>query len=258
MEEKAANTNPIINFSDVQELIKQLGTDDKLTLVGGQALGFWGTYYYQQFPELFNEKSNELVFTTTDIDFVASSETAERCAQLWGGEVVFPEKWAETPNTAIVSIILASVGKVEIDFLADYERLHHVKASFFKEIPLSKVKPIFILSAFTVFLSKLANCLNLKRAGAAGLGALRASILVVKCHLLEKITEQDFKFVYKHIVQLLYLAGSARHGKLVYREYKIDILDAIPDDLSALDSKFIEFNMSPKVKQIQAARLPNS
>jgi hypothetical protein len=258
MENKAENINPIINFSEVQELMKQLGTDDKLTIVGGQALGFWGTYYYQQFPELFNIKSNELVFTTTDIDFVASSETAERCAQLWGGEVAFPEKWTETPNTAIVSIVLAGVGKIEIDFLADYERLHHVKAYFFKEIPLSNVKPIFILSAFTVFLSRLANYLNLKRDGSAGAGSLKASILVVKCHLLEKIKEQDFKFVYKHITQLLYLAGSTRHGKLVYREYKIDILDAIPDDLSALDPKFREFNMSPKVKQIQAARLPNS
>jgi len=246
-------TEQIITFDDVEKLMRKVPKDVPLTFVGGQALGFWATVYYPRFKPQFDNRK-DLDFTTFDIDIVASSANAEQCARAWEATIRKPEKWEETPNTAIVTVNIAGKGQVEIDFLDDYLKPSRIRKAFFSQVELSEDKPIYILGPFTVFLSKLANTILLKRNSLAERGQLLGSILIVKCFLTEKIQQGELHTVYRHIDLLLHIANNIRMGRGLYKKYNIDILTAIPDDLTALDERFLTHNYQQKLKKVLSHR----
>lgn len=145
--------NVQIGFEEIKSLMAKVPDGVQLTIVGGQALSFWVTAYYPEYKDLF-ELNDGIVWGTADIDIVASSRDAELCAQAWGATITVPEKFSNTPNTAIVRLNLPGKGFVEIDFLSDYVRLKDVKKVFYSNVSLSPDKPIFVLSQVTLLLAK--------------------------------------------------------------------------------------------------------
>jgi len=241
-------SNETIDFDDIKSLIDKLPSNVNLTIVGGQAVSFWGSLYFELYPELF-EASTGIVFGTADIDIMASSDAAKACAEAWGASITIPKKFEPTPNTAIVHLNLPGKGAIEIDFLSDYQRLNHVKKQYFSTVPLSQDKPIFILSQLTVLLAKIGNTLVLRRTDPHGLGHLRAAILIVRCYLTELI-KQELDAVYEIVGLILYLAGRRNVGQILFHRYDIDLLAAIPSDLEALDPRYVEMTYAPKVGAI--------
>lgn len=242
-----------IGFEEIKSLMAKVPDGVQLTIVGGQALSFWVTAYYQQYKELF-ESNDGIVWGTADIDIVASSRDAELCAKAWDATITLPEKFSNTPNTAIVRLNLPGKGFVEIDFLSDYVRLKDVNKVFYSNVSLSSEKPIFVLSQVTLLLAKTGNVLVLRRTNSHALGHLRAAILVVRCHLDDLLSKSELESAQKIIKLILYLARNRDVGRTLYNSFQIDFLEAIPLDLSELDPRYVEMSIEPEIGKINAFR----
>lgn len=246
-------SNEIIDFEDIKALMDKVPPSVNLTIVGGQAITFWGTLYHEKYVELF-EGNDSIVLGTADIDIMASSDAAKICAEAWGASVIFPEIFDETPNTAIVSLNIPGKGIIEIDFLDDYQRLNKVKEAYFSSVLLSQHKPIYVLSQLTLLLAKIGNTLILRRTDIHALGHLRAAVLIVRCYMMSLIDAQELKPVYRAIKLILYLAARRNVGQTLFNNYGIDLLSAIPEDLTSLDARYIENTYNPKNESIICSR----
>jgi hypothetical protein len=141
-----------VTFDDLKRLIKLVPKDVKLTVVGGQAINFWATYFHEIYPKKFIEQ-DELVFGTQDIDIVADRKAALCCYEAWKKEFNakknIPNIGDYTINSAIVTVYLAGKGDITIDFLTDYVRPPlSLKAKSLELNKLSDNKLIYVSRPF--------------------------------------------------------------------------------------------------------------
>lgn len=90
--------------------------DQRIVLVGGQAVAFWQRYLQRYSSEL------ELLepVTSKDVDFEGSARAAQRAAELLDGRAAFPSPdHVATPNTGIVIFTDSQGVTREIDFIAE-------------------------------------------------------------------------------------------------------------------------------------------
>ena len=249
---KSNNKKYSVSFSDLEKLVSQLPHDIELTIVGGQALQFWASFYHNSFTQYIEQDG--LYFATTDIDFVASSKDAIKCARAWGASPSIPGANDITPNTALIELCLD--GKtIRIDFLSDYLKPGKLKNSFFSRTPLSPSRPLYVLSPFTVMLAKIANILVLKRNNEQSIGQLKASFAITKCYIEDRLKAGEMKDAQSIISQVLYIAGESTLGIQLYK-LSIDVVEALPadDKFMVLDSRFVDYNINSVKERLYKKR----
>ncbi len=242
-----------ITFDVVNSLVRKLPDDIEITFVGGQAVNFWMAIYGSVYSDEFTER-DDIVFGTADIDIVASSEDAIRCAQAWNGKVIEPSQDNHTPNSAIVTVNVDSIGEVNIDFLLDYMKPSKLKSTYFEEIPLSENKPIYILAPLATLLAKIANTLILRRDDEHALGQLRAALIITRCYILDAISDGDQHEASRVVLAILHITRSSAIGWPLLNNYCVDTLEALPSDLSKLDPRFLEHQVQPAIDKITKRR----
>lgn len=99
----------------VLRLLQPAVRENRIVLVGGQAVAFW-----QRYLQPFSAALRQLEpVTSKDVDFEGSARAAARAAKLLGGRARFPDpEHVATPNTGIVVFEDRHGVKREIDFIA--------------------------------------------------------------------------------------------------------------------------------------------
>ncbi len=65
------------SFSEIFPLIQAISNSVEVTLIGGQALNYWGEIYLQT--------TDKTYLASEDIDFLGSREDIKKCAKIWDG-----------------------------------------------------------------------------------------------------------------------------------------------------------------------------
>jgi hypothetical protein len=250
------NEQTPLSFEDLSFLIKSLPDDIDLVVIGGQALSFWANFYYEKFPEIFNSTPG-IVLGTSDIDFKATKEAAEKCAEAWNAKIEYPDQFNSTANTAIAFVELPGKGEVTIDFLSDFQKLPRQKKNASTTTPLSSEKSISVLSPLATLTSKLANIIVLRRDDNHSLGQLRTAILILKCHLEHQIEIGQHRDAGRQIKMVLRYAKNNSIGRFIWREHSISILNFLPDNLPDLDARFLSHYIHPEIEEVKLILTPD-
>ncbi|MCK0744126.1 hypothetical protein [Chromohalobacter nigrandesensis] len=86
------------------DLIAELSLEDqnRLVLIGGQAISFWAYYLFGE-NEISEKESN--ILTSSDLDIVAdNNESIRILARAWNGQSKFPSIGDHTPNRALIQV----------------------------------------------------------------------------------------------------------------------------------------------------------
>jgi len=220
-----------LTFKDAAPFIESIPDQDKLTLVGGQALCFWHEFYFEKYQDLFND---DWLISTQDIDFLGGQAAVKECAKAWNATPKLSSLDDHTPNSGIV-VVDYDGEELIIDFLWNVQGIDKTeveKERFEMLIPTpdGKGTSFFILSPFLCLLSRVSNILTLKRTDQHSLDQLRASIVIVKCLIDEYLNGGDEKQARKVVENVYNLAKSKAEGIRIFTEFDIDIFEAVPED----------------------------
>ncbi|RUR46218.1 hypothetical protein [Vreelandella populi] len=92
-----------LEIKPILGLISELPVDlqERLVLIGGQAIAFWGDYFLQ--GQLTQEQ--EAALTSSDLDIAAGSiEGVRLLAETWKGTPYFPKPGDIVPNMAVIHL----------------------------------------------------------------------------------------------------------------------------------------------------------
>lgn len=211
--------------------IESIPNQDKLTLVGGQALCFWHEFYYEKYQELF---SGDWLISTQDIDFLGNQDAVRECAKAWNADPKLSSIDDHTPNSGIVHIDYDGEELI-IDFLWNVQGLEKSdieKKRFEMMIPTAdgSSTSFFILSPFLCLVSRISNILTLGRTEQHPIDQLKAAVKIVNC-LIDEYLEAGEEKQARQLVENVYnLAMSKTEGIKIYTDFDIDIFEAIPED----------------------------
>lgn len=245
--------NVDVTAEDIEYLIRRIPGDVNLTIVGGQALSFWATFFLLKFPEEFSGEKG-LVMTTSDIDFVGSKEAAEKCAKAWNAEIIFPNAHdVVTPNTALVKVHIPHKGIIVLDFLRDYVGYSNIKTEIDDGVYINERQTIMVLGPIACLLSKMANVTVLRRHDEHAIGQLRTALVITRCAIKEHISELNYSEAQKALSLIMHIANKEHMGKPLFRQFGIDLLRCIPANLHGLHPKFIS-SIHQKSQEISQKR----
>lgn len=92
-----------LSIKPVLKLIAELPTEyqERLVLIGGQAIAFWGAY----FLENRLTQAQAAALTSSDLDIVAGTQQGVRLlAQAWNAQPYFPKADDQVPNMAVIEL----------------------------------------------------------------------------------------------------------------------------------------------------------
>lgn len=242
-----------VTSEDFDYLIQKLPNDVDLMIVGGQALSFWSELYLPKYPEEFASEEG-LVSTTSDIDFVGSRLTAEKCAKAWNAEIEFPNAHdVVTPNTALVKVEIPNKGIIVLDFLKDYVSYSSLRNDNDERVYLNERQTISILGPIATLLSRMANVTILHRRDDHAIGQLKTALVITRCVVREHLGYAEISQAQKILNLILHIANKDHMGKPLYRQFGIDLLKTIPNDLDGLHTKFVS-SLQIKAEEIVQKR----
>ncbi|MBK8259459.1 MAG: hypothetical protein IPK82_43235 [Polyangiaceae bacterium] len=158
--------------ADAVGLLRRLGPNDELILVGGQALNFWAERYVAHLEAL-----KELgPFTSKDLDFCGTRKDAENVARRLGGRFVAPSFDDATPCTGKVVVFFANEER-EIDFVNIPHGIDPIK--FLASVILVEIEPglrLRVMHPAHCMMSRIANLLDFRRDDPSALRQLRVSV----------------------------------------------------------------------------------
>ena len=168
---------------------------ERASLVGGQALNLWAEYYYTRVP---GELAEFAPYTSKDVDYFGFKDAAYALAQKLGGTVRIPSIEDQTASTALVEVDIHG-RTIGIDFISDvlgvsHKALEkgHVAMTFpFSREGLEYELEVVLLAPHLVMQSRTANVVKLGRTTGLGLRQLRASIIITREYILERLSEGD-------------------------------------------------------------------
>lgn len=242
-----------LTFKDAVPFIESIPNQDKLTLVGGQALCFWYEFYYDKYQELF---SDDWLISTQDIDFLGNQDAVRECAKAWGADPKLSAIDDHTPNSGIVRIDYDGEVLI-IDFLWNVQGLEKSdieKKRFEMIIPTADggSTSFFILSPFLCLVSRISNILTLGRTDQHPIDQLKAAVKVVNC-LIDEYLEAGEEKQARQLVENIYnLAMSKTEGIKIYTDFDVDIFEAIPED-TRFNENFIKERF-PRMKKALSER----
>lgn len=245
-----------LTFKDAAPFIASIPDQDKLTLVGGQALCFWHEFYSEKYEDLF---SDDWLMSTQDIDFLGNQVAVRECAKAWNATPKLSSIDDHTPNSGIV-VVDYDGEELIIDFLWNVQGMG--KADVEKErfemlipTPDGKGTSFYILSPFLCLVSRISNILTLRRTDQHSLDQLRAAIVIVNCLIDEYLNAGEEKQARKVVENVYKLAKSKTEGIRIFTEFDIDIFEAIPED-DHFNENFKKERL-PRMKAVLADKRPS-
>ncbi len=220
-----------LTFKDAASFIESIPDQEKLTLVGGQALCFWHEFYYEKYGELF---SDDWLISTQDIDFLGNQEAVKECAAAWNAKPELSSLDDHTPNSGIV-LIDYDGEELRIDFLwnvqgLDKKEVVRQRFEMLFRAPDDDEVSFYILSPFLCLVSRISNILTLNRTDQHSLDQLRAAIVIVNCLINEDLDAGNEKKARQTVENVFRTAMSKTEGIRVFTTFNIDIFEAVPED----------------------------
>ena len=170
---------PPLAFADTLEILKQLA-DQRVVLVGGQALNYWCDLYSARVPELAAVRP----FTSKDVDFHGKADAARALARRIGGHARIPKFDDATPNSGVVTFKDTAGWERLVDFLkfvggiSDDEKLYRagIPVPVAEGVEIRVMNPIFCLE------SRAYNVIHLPESydNEHGLKQLRLSVMCAR------------------------------------------------------------------------------
>jgi len=241
---------------DLPELFNALRKSSKpLVLVGGQSLTFWVSYFGIPVPETRDP------YLTQDADVFGTQQDAHIVADTLGGCLRVPGPNDNTPNAATIVYETSDGRKLLIDVMGMLIGLNN---SEINETAVSINHDVFgiihILHPLLVLKSRVCNLHSLpqKRTG-NGLAQARLAVQVYK----EFVQSYAFREMQSANAQEVYFMQRARliakfsqsdPAVFVFREFGIDLLDAVPIDLIT-HKEFLERDWPKQVEWVSKRRV---
>lgn len=212
--------------------LKRLPNPQNFVLVGGQALSFWVDYFEIPIPKL------ESVYLTQDADFLGSKKDAEILADILGAKIKMATLDDLAPNLAVLTYPGVNGEKLYIDVLSVIVGINDNDEIRRRAVPVGRDGAIlYILHPLLCLKSRIENLRLLpgKRNG-NGISQARVAVQVVRSYidgLLLQAAMNAAKGEQPNEREALYAANQIRDmalgraSRFVYKEYKIDILDAV-------------------------------
>lgn len=252
---------PPLSPQEVYSIIAALRPFDEVFLMGGQAVNFWADHYISTCPEI----ERLAPFTSKDIDFGGNKEVARNIADRLGGEVTYPEDpFSDTPSSAIVYVQIEDK-TIQIDFLnsvigvnLDKLKEHLVEVGIYT-IPgdLNSMIYFYILHPLHCLMSKVCNCIQLKRNDRSSNRQLQVSPLVLREYLNDILNyDEHRKQVMMCIKDLHWYLRRNRFGKFSFEVLDNDpitILHSLMDD-ERLDPRYRENTLAGFIEDIEVWR----
>lgn len=227
-------TKPPLAFDDAFELLRPALPDERVVLVGGQAVNYWLSYYRSREPSL----EQLALVTSDDVDFCGGQDDALRMARaIEGSSVKLVHVEARAAATAIVTFLDQQGEERQIDFLRtvhglDVQKIRETAIEI--ELKDRDDKPtgilLHVLHPVLCLVSRLHNTHSFpKYQEARGIRQARAAIGIAKGFLQGLCDAGQIRDAHRSIGVIAELA-CCPEGKKVYEQFQLDALAAIPAD----------------------------
>jgi len=208
---------------DQAQLVKLLGLAQSAVLVGGQAVAFWAAFFNVPVPPALGS------YVTKDSDFLGNREDVARIASGMQGAALYPHRRGLTALAGQVKINLSEDRYLNVDVLhrivgfdnADAVRRRAEERSL-GEVRFRVMHPVDCLTSRLVNLRKLPEKRN-----AAGAAQAELAVRVIRRYLEAVLDEGNERLALRAVESVAKMAVEPA-GVLVFREYGVDVLEAIP------------------------------
>lgn len=247
-----------LNPVELKEIFTKLRQKDlDLVLVGGQAINFWATLYYNSEPKL----EQYLPFSSEDIDFFGGRLEAIICHQILGGELNLNRDFNPSPNSGVIVTNFQN-NKLRIDFLSSVFGLNDTEISesaivFVGKEELAGIE-LKVLNPILCLEGKLKSVMGLPQQGRQDLKHLQISLLCAR-EFTKNICINKSSRTGLKLVERIAKNAITEAGLQVWHQHQILIESAIPLDVIATlkDEKWANFNhirLSQILEQIEIKR----
>jgi len=208
---------------DREHLTKLLTLAQGAVLVGGQAVAFWASFFKVPVPPVL------AAYVTKDSDFLGDRDDVARIANGMRGAVTYPHRRGLAALVGQVRIDLSGNEFLNIDVLHrivgfdDTDALRRrAEERSLGEIRFRVMHPVDCLKSRFANLRKLPAKKN-----AAGAAQAELAVHMVRRYL-ETVLEEGKERLALRAVESIAKMAAEPAATLVYREYGIDLLEAIP------------------------------
>lgn len=235
---------------DQAQLASLLGLAQGAVLVGGQAVAFWASLFNVPVPAALG------TYVTKDVDFLGNREDVARMARGMQGAVRYPHRRGLTALAGQVNIDLSEHRFLNIDVLhriVGFDDSDAVRKRA-EERSLGKVR-FRVMHPVDCLKSRLENIRKLpEKRNEAGAAQADLAVSVVRRYLETVLEEGEEKLALRAVENVAKMAVEPA-GALVFRNYGIDVLDAVP--LKRISSrKFLDVRWPQIRTQAEGRRRP--
>lgn len=200
-----SNQNEQLSKEDVIAITIQ-ASDIQATVVGGQAINFWGEFFWERAQA---ELAEYAPFTSKDIDYYGTKAAAQELACKLGGKAIFPTPGDNTPNSALV---LAEINgrSIEIDFLGtvlgvlpsevDNGAILITSEQHNNGIPTTV--SIRVLHPFLCLKSRVANMITLRRTDDVARRQYAASFIILREYILWNLEQSNHREAARTLIDM--------------------------------------------------------
>ena len=234
-------------------------------VVGGQALNIWGEHFYSRAHE---DLAGFAPFTSKDIDFFGNAAAARTLADRLKAHVQVPDPFhIGTPNSAIVKVVVDGQTYVVdfIDHVLGIDTGRMVSRAPILSLPLptstgSRDTEVRLLHPLDVLKTRIVGITILNRTDDTAKRQMGAAPIVAREYIrdLLEISDQDdgAKSVAQDLVRELIHLGSAPDQDPIFRDLRIDLLDAAADlaDHPAWDPRFAQHQIREAIEREKRRR----
>lgn len=212
-----------LEIKPVLRLISELPVDlqERLVLIGGQAIAFWGDYFLQ--GQL--TQAQEAALTSSDLDIAAGSiEGVRLLAATWKGTPYFPKPGDLVPNMAVIHLnrpefikgsdfVIDVMNTVYGKLDADQMRISSTQIEWDIDRDGRNIIRFNVLNPPTLLWSRIANLKHRR------MSKVNTERELIRTKVLCKIVREDLR---NHAIEIMSDPSSQRkaldYAKYVYRD----------------------------------------
>jgi len=207
-------------FSDVLPLLGEISEEDRVIVVGGQALNFWAEQAYRECVEF-------APFTSGDLDLMGNLSAAANAAVRWNGKLLLPPKFDPVPVSAVVDVFFAGKRR-QVQFLSGVFGLGVTEAKRSSQLVEAAGIRFSVLDPIACLESRVHNSYGLPgRHSERDLQRVRLAIRASR-HRIQVVAKTHARAALRMAERVFELAGSDRAMRLFVNDC-IDVLQAIPE-----------------------------
>lgn len=237
-----------LTVEDAWQILEQIGRQDHIVLIGGQAVYFWADHYQERLPD----DLRQCVFVTHDIDFLGDQNDVLRIAEQLNGKPLTAGLDDHSPNAGVVAFEYQGQ-ETEIGVLYTLYGVmnHEAKETALPIENEDKTASLLILHPFFCLQSKLKNVTGLKRSDRGALNQLHLAVQITRCYI-EDLFQEDPRKALGYCEKAYHLART-QEATSVFHQFKVDLMAAIPVEKITIE-KFQTVRYPQMVADVDARR----